>query len=30
MIKESPPLPQRGSRQDAGEAGNQQGKPGKP
>jgi hypothetical protein len=30
MIKEIPPLPQRGSRQDAGEAGNQQGKPGKP
>jgi hypothetical protein len=30
MIKEIPPLPQRGSRQDTGEAGNQQGKPGKP
>ena len=30
MIKEIPPLPQHGSRQDAGKAGNQQGKPGKP
>ncbi len=27
MIKEIPPLPHRGSRQDAGETGNQQGKP---